>query len=190
MIARVLLGSAMIVAGCALLRLSLVAQFERASSPLYPFPSPPVVPAAAHPSPSASVAPPASAATETAPAPSASASSSAAAPVERPGVEVFHFVAGDVVPTKPELARLLAYANRVRRFDHIKVTLRTYADVPGTDAKTTLLAKRRGLVVRQTLLQLGIPEPRLVNATADVATAPSLAGCLELETTPPFAETP
>jgi outer membrane protein OmpA-like peptidoglycan-associated protein len=197
MIARVLLGSALVVGGCALLRLSLLAQFDRAATPLYPFPSPPVVPAATAPAdsvarrapPAASDRPAASAAAS-APAAAASASASAAtsATPHAPGAEVFHFASGQVVPTKEDLARLVAYANRVRRYEKIKVTLETYADAPGADAASELLAKRRGLIVRQTLLQLGFAQERIVNATADVATAPELAGCLKLTTTPPFEE--
>ena len=116
----------------------------------------------------ASAAPAASASAS----PSASAASSAAAPASGTS---FRFVAGDIALAKGEVPRLVAQAAELRKSTG-KISIEGFADGPGTDEKSVSLARRRGVLARQLLADVGLDPERLVVSTGDAGAEPDLAG--------------
>ena len=73
------------------------------------------------------------------------------------------------------MPRLVAHAGELRKSTG-KISVEGFADGPGTDEKTTSLARRRGILARQLLADIGIDPERLVVTTGDVGAEPALAG--------------
>lgn len=123
------------------------------------------------------------AASASGPSASASASSSArpasSAPPGAAGGLSVHFAAGGIVLPKDEITRLVGHAAELRK-DVNKVVVEGFADEPGTDDKAIALARRRAILARQLLTEVGIDPERLSIAVVDVASEPSLAGSVRV----------
>jgi outer membrane protein OmpA-like peptidoglycan-associated protein len=115
------------------------------------------------------------------PAPAASAPA-APAPGGALGVR---FVRGDALPRSEDRARLVEVAARLARYDHVKVSLESFADAPG-DRRG--LAKQRGAAVKAILVERGVDLERIETAVGNVATSPDGAGLVLVRTNPPLPE--
>lgn len=182
-------GVAMILAGVGLWGVATQAQAQRertaavaaASCPPVVAPSAcapcPACPTSVTPStgdPSASAVPAASVAASASVAPSASvAASASAAPgasAEAEGM-VFRFEPGKNVLPKDEMQRLIAYGRELQRQPRTKLLL----EGGGDDAtpEGALLGRRRAMITRQVLSEIGIDPERLVMPPATAAPGPS-----------------
>jgi outer membrane protein OmpA-like peptidoglycan-associated protein len=133
--------------------------------------------------PSASASPSASAPASA----TASASAGAPPPAAAGDGEVFRFNS-DILLPKEENTRIVAHAAQLRKWPRTKIVIEAYSDGPGTDPKTLMLARRRGILVRQLFTDVGIEPERISVTTPDAATEPSLAGTVRIRANPPIGE--
>ena len=188
-------GFALVAAGSLLVLLATERHAQRGAEPLaVASTAPPSVEKPAEkpaektrpsPLPSAAVAPPSGVApaiaaseTRSVPSPSATASASAGVP-DRAGA-VFHFAVGGITLTKEEVGRLVAFAAELRR-ETSKIVIEGFADEPGTEEKIASLGRRRAVLARQVLTDVGLDGERLTIAIGDVASDATLAGAVRIK---------
>lgn len=154
------------------------------STPPTPTPPTPSTPAttSARPAPAATSSPVPSSSAVSPPAASSAAAATSAAPAGSATAHagpVFHFTPGGIVLPKDELARLIAAAAELRR-EPGKVTIEGFGDEAGTDEKAAGLGRRRALLARQLLSDVGLDGERLVISVGDVAKDESLKGTVRV----------
>jgi outer membrane protein OmpA-like peptidoglycan-associated protein len=80
---------------------------------------------------------------------------------------------------KDELGRLIASAADLRR-ETGKITIEGFGDDPGTDDKATALGRRRAILARQVLSEIGLDAERLVVTVGDVGADASMKGAVRI----------
>ncbi len=173
---KIITGSLLVGGGVALVLFAIDSYghgVQRASVPARAAPEcprvecprcPELVPARSAPPVSSSAAPPASASA------APSASSSAHAPADGAS---FRFVAGEIALAKGEVPRLVAHAAELRKSSG-KISIEAFGD--GTDEKAAALGRRRGVLARQLLVEIGLDSERLVVTLGDARAEPDQAG--------------
>ena len=185
-------GFALVAVGSLLVLLATERHAQRAIEALPPPPKAPPLPApravaVADERPAsraiATARPSASIAASAAPSASASAApaaSGSAAPAARTDA-VFRFAPGGITLPKEEIARLVAFAADLRR-ETGKIVLEGFPDEAGTEERIASLGRRRAVLARQILTDVGLENERLTVAIGDVASDAKLAGAVRIRT--------
>jgi len=94
----------------------------------------------------------------------------------------------EVIPQKEDIAKLAAIGNKLARRDGVKIVLEGFGDDAGVDEATRGLGRRRGLVLKRTLGDVGVLSERVTVTPIDVADAADGAGTVRLRTVPSLPE--